>query len=104
MSSFNDTLVAEFNGAVKKLSLLKMGNGQYKDPILCVNNVGQRTFLCDFLHQLQEYENPEHFFQPSRMTVQGFAGTGKSFALDFQNMAIQMITCDIHSTLTSAAN
>ena len=40
----------------------------------------------------------------TKAMLQGFADTGKSFALGFQRMFVKIIICDIYSKLTVATS
>jgi hypothetical protein len=73
--------------------------GRFKDPMLCIDNNGQRILLCAFLHLLHDlviWEQGDKSTPAPRLRglVAGVAGTGKSFVVDMLRAFAMLATAD----------
>ena len=67
------------------------GSKRFVNPCQCIDNEGQRIFICSILLQLQmesQYVKPS----PFRAEVVGVAGTGKSYVMQIVTAILRLYT------------
>lgn len=99
LQNFADTEAKRVYLGGASLSLNKMTPQRYIDPVLSMDNEGQRLLLCAFLEHLENMvawwamAADDRGAKPTmRAVVAGVAGTGKSFVMGLIAMFIRLVT------------